>query len=243
MEEGIRLNKYMSEAGFCSRREADRLIEAGKVTVDGKRAQTGMRVTDENVIICEGARIVREEEPVILAVNKPVGVVCTTSKEEPANIVDFVGYPQRLYPVGRLDKSSEGLILMTNQGEMMERLLKASNYHEKEYVVRVDRAIDMEFLERMRNGVPILGTKTRKCRVEKLAHDRFRIVLTQGLNRQIRRMCEALGYHVVSLQRVRVMNIKLGNLPLAHWKRVEGKELKELYRLLGMEQKTSPAEQ
>lgn len=234
MEE-IRLNKYMSEAGFCSRREADRLIEAGEVTVDGKRAVTGMKVTDKNVIFCHGNRIRRDEEPIILAVNKPAGVVCTTSKDEPANIVDFVGYPARLYPVGRLDKSSEGLILMTNQGDMMEKLLRGSNRHEKEYIVKVDRPVNMEFLQKMRNGVYILGTKTRECQVDKLSHDTFRIVLTQGLNRQIRRMCEALGYHVVSLRRVRIMNIELGGLPLAHWKRIEGKELKELYRLLGME--------
>ena len=158
--------------------------------------------------------------------------MCTTSLEEPANIVTYVGYPTRIYPVGRLDKMSEGLILMTNQGEMMDRILRGSNYHEKEYIVTVDRPISLEFLEKMRTGVRILDTVTRPCRVEKISHNRFRIILTQGLNRQIRRMCEALGYHVTSLRRVRIMNIKLGNMKLGTWRRIEGDEWRELQRLL-----------
>lgn len=230
--EPVRLNKYLSEAGICSRREADRLIAAGKVTVDGRPADVGMKVTEDMEILCEGVPVGKAEEPVLLAVNKPVGVVCTTASEEPDNIVDYVGFPVRIYPVGRLDKSSEGLILMTNQGEWMNQILRAANHHEKEYIVMVNRPVTKEFLDQMRSGVRILNTVTRPCQVEKLAHNRFRIVLTQGLNRQIRRMCEALDYRVESLRRVRIMNIRLGNQPLGTWRRIEGEELEELRRML-----------
>ena len=236
--EPIRLNKYLSEAGVCSRREADRLIEAGEVLVDGQKAETGMRVTDDMVITCQGRRVRRTQEIILLAVNKPKGVVCTTSREDPANIVDYVGYPDRIYPVGRLDKDSEGLILMTNQGEWMDRILRGSNYHEKEYMVTVNKQVTQEFLEAMRGGVLIENgntgkmVKTRPCTVEKLAYNRFRIILTQGLNRQIRRMCEALDYRVTELQRVRVMNIRLGGQKLGTWRRIEGRELEDLLSLL-----------
>ncbi len=231
MEE-IRLNRYLSEAGICSRREADRRIAAGEVTVDGRTAQPGMKVSQENRVVCRGVPVTHAQEPVILAVNKPVGIVCTTAASEPDNIVDFLHYPTRIYPVGRLDKSSEGLLLMTNQGEMTDRLLRGSNGHEKEYLVTVDRRVDGPFLAAMRSGVPILDTVTRPCTVEKTAYNRFRIILTQGLNRQIRRMCEALGYRVVRLKRIRIANILLGDLPSGASRRVEGKELAELYREL-----------
>ena len=227
MEE-IRLNKFLSEAGICSRREADRLIEAGEVTVNGEKAQMGMKVTPDMVILCRGKQVKGKEEPVLIAVNKPVGVTCTTSREDPTNIVDYVGFPIRIFPVGRLDKESEGLVLMTNQGHWMDAILRARNYHEKEYIVTVDKLVTADFLERMRKGVRILDTVTRPCTVEKLSYNRFRIILTQGLNRQIRRMCEALGYRVTSLQRVRIMNIHLGSQKLGTWRRIEGKELKEL---------------
>ncbi|MDD6212088.1 MAG: pseudouridine synthase [Clostridiales bacterium] len=228
----MRLNKFLSAAGVCSRREADRLIESGQVLVDGKVAEMGMKVSASQEILCRGEKVSYGEERIILAVNKPVGIVCTTAEVEENNIVQWMNYPSRIYPVGRLDKASEGLILMTNQGEMMDKILRGSNYHEKEYVVTVDRPINMEFLQAMRSGVPILDTVTRPCLVEKTAFNEFRIILTQGLNRQIRRMCEALGYRVRSLKRVRIMNIKLGDLPVGSWRKVEGKELETLEKLL-----------
>ncbi len=230
--EAIRLNKYLSEAGVCSRREADRLIEAGEITVNGKPAEMGMKVTDDDEILCRGRRIGRDEAPVLIAFNKPTGVVCTTARDEPDNIIDYIGYPSRVYPVGRLDKDSEGLILLTNQGEMMDDILRGRNRHEKEYVVTINRMVTDEFLEQMQSGVHILDTVTRPCKAEKISHHRFRIILTQGLNRQIRRMCEALGCRVTSLRRVRIMNIELGSLKPGTWRKIEGEELAELKREL-----------
>ena len=232
--EAVRINKYLSEAGVCSRREADRLVDGGQVLVDGVPAVRGMAVSDENVVTVRGERVFRREEPVLLAVNKPRGIVCTTAEEEPDNIVDYIHFPVRIYPVGRLDKMSDGLILMTNQGDIMDQILRGRNQHEKEYIVTVNRPVTMDFLEQMRRGVPILDTVTRPCRVEKLAYNRFRIILTQGLNRQIRRMCEALGYRVTKLTRVRIMNIRLGNLAAGAWRRIEGEELAELKRMLAV---------
>lgn len=229
MEEKIRLNKYLSDAGVCSRREADRMMEDGRITVDGERAVPGTRVFPYQRIMIDGREIIREEEKVILAVNKPEGVVCTTTdrfKEE--NIVDFVGYPIRVYPIGRLDKNSEGLILMTNRGDIVNKILKASNYHEKEYVVTVNKPLTPEFLEKMQNGVPILDTVTRPCKVKKEGKKTFRIILTQGLNRQIRRMCEYLGYRVEKLTRVRIMNICLGDLPLGSYRELTEEEIRIL---------------
>ncbi len=242
MEE-IRLNKYLSEKGVCSRREADRLIEQGRVTVDGRVALMGTKVRPDQVI-CVGERQVSEgaPRPILLAVNKPVGVVCTTDKRERRNLVDFVGYPERIYPIGRLDKDSEGLILMTNRGELVNQILKASNYHEKEYVVRVNKPVTEGFLEQMRRGVSIrkeekgrvlLDAVTRPCQVERMGKQRFRIILTQGLNRQIRRMCQALGYRVEELRRVRVLNIELGKLPQGHYREVTEEEYARLLELLG----------
>lgn len=228
----IRLNKYLSDAGVCSRREADRLIESGKVTVDGKRAEMGMKVT-ENQIVCVGKKQVKpKDEMVLIAVNKPVGIVCTEEKREKNNIIDFLKYPTRITYIGRLDKDSEGLILMTNNGDIINKMMRAGNEHEKEYIVTVNKPITDEFLEKMANGVPILDTVTRKCKIEKVGKFKFRIILTQGLNRQIRRMCEYCGFKVTRLVRVRVMNIKLGDLKVGQYRNVTEKEIAELYELI-----------
>lgn len=237
MEE-IRLNKFLSEAGVCSRREADRLIEAGKVTVDGLVAGMGMKIQPGQEIRV-GKKVIenRREEQVLLAVYKPPGVVCTSDKREKRNIVDYVGYPVRIYPIGRLDKDSEGLILMTNDGSLVNKMMKASNYHEKEYLVTVNKPVTDAFLAQMAKGVRIrkveqgevlLDAMTRPCQVEKLGKNSFRIILTQGLNRQIRRMCETLGYQVTNLKRVRVMNIELKGMKPGTWRKVTEKELTEL---------------
>lgn len=229
--EGIRLNKYLSEAGYCSRREADRLIEEGKVFVDGNRAIMGMRVDDTNLIRVNGKTISNKEKPVIIALNKPRGIVCTAQKKEKDNIIDFVNYKTRIYPVGRLDKESEGLILLTNMGDLVNKIMRAGNYHEKEYIVTVDKVITKEFLKKMSEGVPILDTVTRKCKVEKIDDYCFRIILTQGLNRQIRRMCEHFNYNVKKLVRVRIMNIKLGDLPVGKYRELTSGELEKLTEL------------
>ena len=240
MEE-VRLNKYLSEAGVYSRREADRLIETGKVTVDGNPAVTGMRIRREQEVAVDGKAVESREERILLAVYKPPGVVSTADRRERRNIVDFVGYPIRVYPVGRLDKDSEGLILMTNDGSLVNRIMKASNYHEKEYLVTVDRPVTEEFLERMRKGVRIrkaeqgkvlLDAVTRPCQVEKTVRFDFRIILTQGLNRQIRRMCGTLGFEVVSLKRIRILNIELKGMKPGTWRKVTQKEMEELEALL-----------
>ncbi len=233
--QGIRLNKYLSEAGVCSRREADRRIGAGEVFVDGKQASTGMRVFPSQEIVCGGRRVTGGERPVLLAVNKPRGIVCTTSdKDRAENIVDFIQFPLRIYPVGRLDKESEGLLLMTNQGALSDQILRARNGHEKEYEVTVSRPINDAFIRRMACGVPILDTVTRPCRVEKTGERSFRITLTQGLNRQIRRMCGALGFEVTALKRVRIMNIRLDGLKTGQCREVTKEEWEELRRLLDM---------
>ncbi len=228
----IRLNKYLSEAGVCSRREADRLIESGKVTVDGKRAETGMKISEGQVVCVGKKRVEPKDEMVLLAVNKPVGIVCTEEKKEKNNIIQFLKYPTRITYIGRLDKDSEGLLLMTNNGDIINKMMRAGNEHEKEYKVTVDKPITEEFIEKMANGVPILDTVTRKCKVEKIGKYKFRIILTQGLNRQIRRMCEYLGYKVTNLKRVRVMNIELGNLKSGEYRKVTEEEIAKLYELI-----------
>lgn len=234
----IRLNKYLSESGICSRREADRLIEAGKVLVDGTVASMGMKIFPGQHVICNGVLVGEKDRPVLLAVNKPRGIVCTTStKDRAENIVEFLQYPIRVYPVGRLDKESEGLLLMTNQGELMDQILRARNGHEKEYRVTVDHPVTEEFLTRMAAGVPILNTVTRPCKVKRLGEREFGIILTQGLNRQIRRMCEALGYRVTRLCRIRIMNLTLGSLKPGAYREVSGDELSELKRRLGLKEK------
>lgn len=230
----MRLNKYLSDAGVCSRREADRLVEAGRVTIDGTVAVMGQKVVDGQKVAVDGKSIQSQEKKVILAVNKPMGVVCTTSdKDRAQNIVELLQYPLRIYPVGRLDKDSEGLLLMTNDGALMDQVLRARNGHEKEYIVEIDEPVTDEFVQGMAAGVPILDTVTRPCQVEKIGRNRFRIILTQGLNRQIRRMCEYFGCRVVSLKRVRIVNIRLGNLPLGSYRELTKAEEQELRRRLG----------
>ena len=231
-QEPVRLNKYLSEAGVCSRREADRLIESGKVTVDGQRAQTGMKIRPGQEVRVGRKVVSRKDEMVVLAVNKPRGIVCTEEKRERNSIVRFLDYPIRVTYIGRLDKDSRGLLLMTNNGDIINRMMRAANHHEKEYKVTVDHEITGEFLEKMAGGVGILDTVTRPCKVEKLGKYTFSIILTQGLNRQIRRMCEALGYEVKDLVRVRVMNIRLGSLKEGEYREVTDEELDELYRLI-----------
>lgn len=228
----IRLNKFLSEAGVCSRREADRLIESGRVTVDGKRAETGMKITDSQVVRVGKKEIRQKNEMVLLAVNKPVGIVCTEEKREKNNIINFLKYPTRVTYIGRLDKDSEGLLLMTNNGDIINKMMRSGNQHEKEYKVTVNKPITPGFIEKMANGVPILDTVTRKCKVEMIGKYKFRIILTQGLNRQIRRMCEYLGYKVIQLQRVRVMNIELGNLRPGEYRKVSEAEIAELYEMI-----------
>ena len=231
-QEPVRLNKYLSEAGVCSRREADRLIESGKVTVDGQRAQTGMKIRPGQEVRVGRKVVSRKDEMVVLAVNKPRGIVCTEEKRERNSIVRFLDYPIRVTYIGRLDKDSRGLLLMTNNGDIINRMMRAANHHEKEYKVTVNHEITGEFLEKMAGGVAILDTVTRPCKVEKLGKYTFSIILTQGLNRQIRRMCEALGYEVKDLVRVRVMNIRLGSLKEGEYREVTDEELDELYRLI-----------
>jgi len=231
----VRINKYLSEAGVCSRREADRLIEAGKVMIDGKLAITGSKVTDAQVVKVNGTTVTKEEELILLAFNKPVGVVCTTTdKQGKNNIVDYIGFEKRIYPVGRLDKESQGLILMTNDGEMMNKILKSVNGHEKEYVVEVNKPITEEFIDKMSNGIYLeeLDRKTDKCFVKKEDKFSFRIILTQGLNRQIRRMSQSLGYQVTRLERIRIMNINLANLTLGQYRNVTEEEYKKLCSML-----------
>ena len=228
----VRLNKYLSEAGVCSRREADKLIAAGQVTVDGVRAETGMKVEPWQVVRIGKKQVSRQEEMIVLAVNKPRGIVCTEERRERDSIVRFLNYPVRITYVGRLDKDSEGLLLMTNNGDIINRMMRAANKHEKEYKVTVDKPVTDKFLKEMAGGVPILDTVTRPCQVEKLGKYKFKIILTQGLNRQIRRMCEALGYEVKELRRVRIMNIELGNLKPGEYRKVTDQELNELYELI-----------
>jgi len=230
--EAVRINKFLSEAGICSRREADRMVAAGQVKVDGKRAELGTKVgPDQEVRI--GRRIIQEKPKlIVLAVNKPAGIVCTEERRERKSIIRFLNYPARITYVGRLDKDSEGLLLMTNNGDIINKMMRAGNYHEKEYKVTVDKEITSEFLEAMCSGVPILDTVTRPCRLEPIGKYTFRIILTQGLNRQIRRMCEVLGYQVKSLRRIRIMNIELGDLKSGGYRELTDRELNELYDLI-----------
>lgn len=230
-----RVNKFLSEAGICSRRAADKLIEEGRVTVNGKAAVMGTKVQEGQKVCVNGREVSKSTDFVILMLNKPVGIVCTAEKREKNNVIDYIRYDKRVYPVGRLDKDSEGLLLLTNDGELMNRILKAAEQHEKEYVVTVDREITDSFLEKMSSGVPVLDRITAPCRVEKIGKYTFRIVLIQGLNRQIRRMCEYLGYKVRKLKRVRIMNIELDGLAYGKYRSLSAAEEMELRRLAGME--------
>ena len=230
--EPVRLNKYLSEAGVCSRREADRLIESGRVTVDGKPAQTGMRITPGQAVRIGRKVVSKQDEMIVLAVNKPKGIVCTEERRERNSIVRFLDYPVRVTYVGRLDKDSRGLLLMTNNGDIINRMMRAANRNEKEYKVTVDKEITENFLRQMSEGVKILDTVTRPCKVEKLGKYTFSIILTQGLNRQIRRMCGVFGYEVKDLVRVRVMNIRLGSLKEGQYRKLTDEELNELYEMI-----------
>ena len=235
-----RINKYLSEAGFCSRRAADRLIEEGKVTINGEIPEIGTMVQEGDEVEVEGQKIINsiKQKNIYLAFNKPIGIVCTTDRSvEPDNIIDFIKYPKRIFPIGRLDKPSEGLIFLTNDGDIVNKILRAKNNHEKEYIVSVNRPINKDFIQSMSNGVEILDTITKSCFVKQLGQKKFKIVLTQGLNRQIRRMCDSLGYKVRSLKRVRIMNIKL-DVPTGKYREFTKKELIELNRLLENSSKT-----
>ena len=226
-QEPIRLNKYLSELGYCSRREADKLIAAGRIKINGAKIEMGTKVTAADCIEVDGTVIGQEKEKAVyLAFNKPVGIVCTTdTRVEKNNIIDYINYPSRIFPIGRLDKPSEGLIFLTNDGDIVNKILRAHNKHEKEYVVQVNKPITSDFVKRMQNGIPILDTVTRKCYVKQTHKQEFRIVLTQGLNRQIRRMCEYLGYRVTKLKRVRIMNIPL-DVKVGKWRHLTAKEVK-----------------
>ena len=226
----MRLNKFISESGKASRRGADKLIEEGRVKINGRKAKIGDQVKPGDEVMVNGQRIRLARNNVYLALNKPVGITCTTEKNVKGNIVDLVNHPLRVFNIGRLDKDSDGLILLTNDGDIVNEILRAENNHEKEYIVSIDKPITPEFVEKMSKGVRILGTKTLPCKVEQLSKYEFKIILTQGLNRQIRRMCEALGYEVYRLQRVRIMNIHLGNLPVGQWRDLTKKEKTRLFQ-------------
>ena len=231
-KESVRLNKYLSEAGVCSRREADRLIESGKVTVDGVTAQMGMRVTAGQIVKVGKKTVSKQDEMIVLAVNKPKGIVCTEDQRERDSIVRFLNYPVRVTYAGRLDKDSRGLLLMTNNGDIINQMMRAANRHEKEYKVTVDKEITEQFIKKMSEGVPILDTVTRPCTVKKIGKYTFSIILTQGLNRQIRRMCAAFGYEVKDLVRIRIMNSRLGSLKEGAYRKLTDEELQELYEML-----------
>lgn len=228
----VRINKFLSDAGVCSRREADRYVLEGKVKIDGVTAVIGSKVGKASKVTFQGKPVQKEERLVLIAFNKPVGIVCTTDPGEQDNIVDFIQYGMRIYPIGRLDKDSEGLILLTNDGDVVNKILRAENRHEKEYIVTVNKEITPEFLKKMSQGIPILDTVTNPCEIHQMDKYTFRIILTQGLNRQIRRMCEHLGYRVVKLVRIRIMNILLGRLKSGTWRNVTEKEIEELNRLI-----------
>ena len=231
--QGKRLNKFVADSGYCSRREADRLIAEGRVQVDGRPGALGDRVLPGMRVTVDGQSLSGRGEKVYIALNKPAGIVCTTDPREPMNVVDYLDYPIRIFPVGRLDKDSEGLLLMTSDGEIINRILRAAGGHEKEYEVEIDRPVTKEFVEKMSVGVPILDTVTLPCRVRRTGEKSFNIILVQGLNRQIRRMCEALGCNVVRLRRIRIMNIRLGAMRPGQWRELSEEELSGLMGRLG----------
>ncbi len=235
----ISLNKYISDSGFCSRREADRYIEECRVTINGKDAHKGNRVMEGDIVLVDGEPIRKKKTAVYIMLNKPKGVTCTTDQKDKTNIIDFINYKTRIFPIGRLDKLSEGLIFLTNDGDIVNKILRAGNNHEKEYVVTVDKDIDFDFINKMRNGVRIMGTTTLKCFVKQEGDKRFRIILTQGLNRQIRRMCEVLGYKVTSLKRIRIMNITLGGLQQGKWRYFTQPEIEMVQEMVKHSSKTA----
>lgn len=231
-DDSISLNKFISSTGICSRREADKWIDAGRVKINGKVAQKGNRVEEGDQVTVDEKPLKSQPKPVYLALNKPPGITSTTDQRDKDNIIDFINYRERIFPIGRLDKASSGLILLTNDGDIVNKILRQENQHEKEYIVTVDRPVTNKFLHEMRNGVPILGTVTQRCEVEKVRKNVFRIILTQGLNRQIRRMCEYLNYRVVTLKRIRIINIELGNLKVGQWRYLDDQELRALKKHL-----------
>lgn len=243
--EDISLNKFISSTGFCSRREADKYIEQGRVTVNNKTARPGMRVRQHDSVAIDGESLKgkkkKQQQTIYIALNKPVGVTSTTDPKDRTNIISFLNYPKRVFPVGRLDKDSDGLILLTNDGDIVNKILRAGNFHEKEYIVTVDKAITDDFVQQMSKGVRILGQMTRECFVRKEGNKRFRIILTQGMNRQIRRMCQQLDYKVMSLSRVRIMNIQLGNLPVGNYRLLTQPEIDEMNRMIATSSKTEEA--
>lgn len=228
----MRINKYLSETGIVSRRGADKWVEEGKVTINGELATVGSQVQAGDVVCVDGKEVKKEEQLVYIVLNKPVGITSTTEQHIKGNVVDFINHPLRIFHIGRLDKDSEGLLLLTNDGDIVNKILRAKNHHEKEYIVQVDHSITDEFIQKMGAGVDILDTTTLPCHVEKISDKVFKIILEQGLNRQIRRMCSALGYSVKRLQRIRIMNIKLGNLKVGQWRDLTDKERTELFKLL-----------
>lgn len=241
-KEQVRINKYLSEIGYCSRRAADKLIQEGRITVNGKTVEMGLKVTPSDTIAVDGITIDQQgDAPVYIAFNKPVGIVCTTdTRVEKDNIIDYINFPTRIFPIGRLDKPSEGLIFLTNDGDIVNKILRARNQHEKEYIVTVNRPITEEFIQKMSQGVPILDTVTRPCVVKQTHKKAFRIILTQGLNRQIRRMCEYLDYRVVTLKRIRIMNVTL-DIGKGKWRHLTKKEMAEINRLVADSSKTYEA--
>lgn len=243
MDELISLNKYISSTGFCSRREADEYITKGRVTINNKQAKTGARVAQGDVVEIDGEPLKKSKKQATLymAFNKPVGITSTTDTRDKTNIISYINYPKRIFPVGRLDKDSDGLILLTNDGDIVNKILRAGNFHEKEYIVTVDQPITPDFIKQMGNGVPILGTVTRKCTVKQEGNKRFRITLTQGMNRQIRRMCQHLDYKVVTLTRIRIMNIRLADLPVGKWRMLSAQEIDEMNRMIQTSSKTEEA--
>ncbi|WBL26231.1 23S rRNA pseudouridine(2604) synthase RluF [Zunongwangia sp. HGR-M22] len=241
-----RINKFLSEAGFCSRRAADKLIDQGRVTINGVVPEMGTKIAPGDEVKVDGQLIATEEKEkpnVYIAFNKPIGIVCTTdTKREKNNIIDYINYPERIFPIGRLDKPSEGLIFLTSDGDIVNKILRARNNHEKEYIVSVNKLLKPDFVKKMSKGIPILDTVTRECFVEQTGEKEFRIILTQGLNRQIRRMCEFLGYEVTKLKRVRIMNVPL-DIPIGKWRHITKEELKEIDRLVNTSSKTQEASQ
>ena len=231
---GVRINKFLSEAGVCSRREADRQVEAGNVTIDGVVAEMGSKVLPGQTVCFNGQTVTKEEAMILIAFHKPVGIVCTAEKREKTNVIDYINYPKRIYPIGRLDKDSEGLLLLTNNGEIVNKMMRSGNMHEKEYIVTVNKPVTDSFLRGLAGGVPLveLNATTRKCRVEKLGKKQFKIILTQGLNRQIRRMCEYFDYRVEKLVRTRIMNIELGDLEVGTYREVTAEEYRKLQKLI-----------
>lgn len=240
-ENSISLNKFISSTGICSRREADKWIKDGRVTINNQATKLGNRVFEGDVVRIDGKELQAKPKTLYIALNKPIGIVCTTDPSEPKNIVDYINHKERLFPIGRLDKPSQGLIFLTNDGDIVNKILRAGNNHEKEYVVSVKQPITPDFISRMSNGIPILDTVTKKCKVTTLNKRTFKIILTQGLNRQIRRMCQYLGYDVTKLQRTRIMNVKLGNLKIGEWRELTTQEMNQINQLISKSSKTEEA--